>query len=113
MRCTVYNLYNNLLEVIVLNSMEIQIGQLLRERTLKLALAESCTGGLVGNRITNVAGSSAYFLGGVVAYAYEAKVALLGVSWDTLNTKGAVSRETALEMARGAHKLLNADIALS
>jgi len=109
----VYNLHSNLFEVIVSNSLEVQIGQLLRERTFRLALAESCTGGLIGDRITDVPGSSEYFLGGVVAYAYEAKVALLGVSWDTLNTKGAVSRETALEMAHGARGLLNADIAVS
>ena len=89
------------------------VGELLRERKLKLALAESCTGGLVGDRITDIAGSSEYFLGGVVAYAYEAKVALLGVSWDTLNTKGAVSRETVLEMARGAQNALGADVAVS
>ena len=108
-----YNLRSNLFEVIVSNSLEVQIGQFLQERTLRLALAESCTGGLIGNRITDVPGSSGYFLGGVVAYAYEAKVALLGVSWDTLNTKGAVSRETALEMAHGARGILNADIAVS
>ena len=94
-------------------SLDIRIGKLLKERKLKLALAESCTGGLVGDRITNISGSSEYFLGGVVAYAYEAKVALLGVSWDTLNSKGAVSRETVLEMARGARKALDADIAVS
>ncbi len=93
--------------------LEILIGDLLRERGLKLATAESCTGGLVSDRITNVAGSSDYFLGGVVAYAYEAKVALLGVSWDTLAQYGAVSRETVLEMARGARKVLGADIAVS
>ena len=95
------------------NSLELQIGHLLRKRELKLALAESCTGGLIGNRITNVPGSSEYFLGGIVAYAYEAKVALLGVSWDALNTKGAVSQETVLEMARGARRILNTDIAVS
>lgn len=94
-------------------SLDFQIGNLLRGRGLKLALAESCTGGLVGNRVTNVPGSSEYFLGGVVAYAYEAKAALLGVSWDTLNSKGAVSRDTVLEMARGARKVLNADVAVS
>ena len=71
------------------------------KRELKLALAESCTGGLIGDRITDVPGSSEYFLGGVVAYAYEAKVALLGVSWDTLNTKGAVSQETVLKWHAG------------
>ena len=95
------------------NSLEIQVGRLLLERGLKLVLAESCTGGLLGSRITDVPGSSEYFLGGVVAYAYEAKVDLLGVSWDTLNTKGAVSRETVLEMARGIRNLMKAHIAVS
>ena len=94
-------------------SLDLQVGSLLKERGLKLALAESCTGGLVGDRITNISGSSEYFLGGVIAYAYEAKVALLGVSWDTLNSKGAVSRETVLEMARGTQRALNSDIAVS
>ena len=94
-------------------SLEIQVGQLLQSRGLKLVLAESCTGGLLGSRITDVPGSSEYFLGGVVAYAYEAKANLLGVSWETLNTKGAVSRETVLEMARGIRNLLKADIAVS
>ncbi len=83
------------------------------ERGLKLALAESCTGGLVGSRLTDVPGSSEYFLGGVVAYAYEAKVELLGVSWGTLNSRGEVSKETVLEMARGARKVLGSDIAVS
>jgi PncC family amidohydrolase len=68
---------------------------------------------LVGDRITNIPGSSDYYLGGVVAYAYEAKVALLGVSWDTLHAYGAVSRETVLEMSRGARKALSADISVS
>ena len=95
------------------NPLEIQVGQLLLERGLKLVLAESCTGGLLGSRITDVPGSSEYFLGGVVAYAYEAKADLLGVSWETLNTKGAVSRETVLEMARGVRHRMNAHIAVS
>jgi PncC family amidohydrolase len=95
------------------HSVEIQIGQLLLARGLKLVLAESCTGGLVSSRITDVSGSSEYFLGGVVAYAYQAKVDLLGVSWDTLNTKGAVSRETVLEMARGVRNRMEADIAVA
>ena len=94
-------------------ALETQIGELLQARGLKLALAESCTGGLVGNRITDIAGSSTYFLGGLISYAYEAKVDLLGVQWETLNAKGAVSREVVLEMARGARKVLNADIAVS
>jgi len=95
------------------NFLEIQVGKLLHERGLKLVLAESCTGGLLGSHITDVPGSSEYFLGGVVAYAYEAKVACLGVSWDTLNTKGAVSRETVLEMAHGVRALMKGDIAVA
>ncbi len=89
------------------------IGNLLSARGLKLAVAESCTGGLVAHRLTNVPGSSAYFIGGVVAYAYEAKAALLHVSWDTLRAHGAVSRETVIEMARGVRTILGADISIS
>lgn len=87
------------------------IGELLRKQGKTIALAESCTGGLVSDRITNVAGSSEYFLGGVIAYAYQAKVDLLGVSWETLNMHGAVSREVVFEMAEGARKVLKADLA--
>ncbi len=93
--------------------LEEQVGALLRSRGLKLATAESCTGGLLASRITDVPGSSDYFLGGVVAYAYEAKVGVLNVSWDTLHAYGAVSSETVLEMARGACKALGADVAIS
>jgi PncC family amidohydrolase len=85
----------------------------MQARGLKIATAESCTGGLVSDRITNVSGSSEYFPGGIVAYSYEAKASLLNVSWETLNTHGAVSEETVLEMARGAKKLFGADIAVS
>jgi PncC family amidohydrolase len=101
------------IEVHVTDPLERQAGRLLQERGLKLVLAESCTGGLLGSRITDVPGSSEYFLGSVVAYAYEAKADVLNVSWNTLNTKGAVSRETVLEMAHGARNLLKADIAIS
>ena len=94
-------------------SLEITLGNLLRLRGLRLATAESCTGGLIGHRITNIPGSSDFYLGGVIGYAYEAKVALLNVSWDTLHQYGAVSREIVLEMARGARKALNADLAVS
>ncbi len=90
-----------------------EVGTLLRAKGLKLATAESCTGGLLADRITDIPGSSDYFLGGIVAYAYEAKVALLNVSWGTLRAYGAVSRETVLEMARGARLALSADIAVS
>ena len=88
-------------------------GNLLRAQGLKLVAAESCTGGLIGSRITDVPGSSEYFLGSIVAYAYEVKAALLEVSWDTLNTYGAVSHETVIEMARGARKRLNGDVAIA
>lgn len=94
-------------------SLELRIGSLLNQRHLTIATAESCTGGQISDRITDVSGSSVYFLGGIVAYAYEAKVALLNVSWDTLNTKGAVSHETVLEMARGARQALGTDLAVS
>ena len=93
--------------------LELRIGTLLNKKKLTLTTAESCTGGLVASRITDVPGSSAYFLGGIVAYSYEAKAALLNVSWDTLNGKGAVSHETVIEMAQGARKALGADIGVS
>ena len=96
-----------------IDSPEIQIGPLIRNAGLKLGTAESCTGGLIASRITDIPGSSDYFLGGIVAYAYEAKVALLNVSWDTLKMYGAVSRETVMEMAHGARAVLGADLAIS
>ena len=95
------------------NLPETLVGSILQERHLKLVAAESCTGGLIGSRITDVSGSSEYFLGSIVAYAYEVKVSLLDVSWDTLKTYGAVSRETVLEMAKGVRNRLGGDIAIS
>ena len=95
------------------NMLEELLREYMHARGLTLATAESCTGGLVSDRITNISGSSEYFPGGIVAYSYEAKASLLGVSWDTLNLHGAVSEETVLEMARGARKLFNADIGIS
>jgi PncC family amidohydrolase len=93
--------------------LEVLVGDLLRTRGLRLAIAESCTGGLIGHWLTNVAGSSTYYMGSVTAYAYEAKVRLLGVSWDTLEKYGAVSSETVIEMARGIRLALAADIGVS
>jgi PncC family amidohydrolase len=93
--------------------LEILVGKLLREKGLTLATAESCTGGLIGDRITDIPGSSDYYLGGVVAYAYEAKERLLGVRHETLTRCGAVSKETVLEMARGVRQALGAAISLS
>jgi nicotinamide mononucleotide (NMN) deamidase PncC len=90
----IHHTSHSFLEVELNESLDVEIGKILKQRNLHLGLAESCTGGLLGHRITNVPGSSEYFAGGVVTYSYEAKVAVLGVSWDTLNTFGAVSPET-------------------
>ncbi len=89
------------------------IGSLLRARNLKLATAESCTGGLVADRVTNVPGSSDYYIGGIIAYANEAKISLLHVSPDTLSLHGAVSRETVIEMAHGIRTVMGADLGIS
>lgn len=84
--------------------LEEQIAPLLRARGEKLAIAESCTGGLVGHRITNISGASDYYLGSITAYAYEAKRNLLWVRPESLVKFGAVSREVALEMAYGVRR---------
>jgi PncC family amidohydrolase len=86
------------------DALEKQIGDHLISAGLKLCLAESCTGGLVAHLVTNVPGSSEYFLAGVVAYSYEAKETLLGVRKRTLTRFGAVSSETVLEMALGVRQ---------
>jgi competence/damage-inducible protein CinA-like protein len=86
---------------------------LLRERGLTLATAESCTGGLVGGRLTGVAGSSDVFVGGVVAYSDEVKAAALGVPAALLAEHGAVSPEVAAAMAAGARERLGADVAVA
>ncbi len=91
------------------DTLENQIGALLRQGNLKLAAAESCTGGLIGHRVTNVPGSSDYYLGSIVAYSYEAKERLLGVNHNTLIRYGAVSQETVLEMARGVRNVFSPD----
>lgn len=93
--------------------LEVLVGEILLQHELWLATAESCTGGLISHLITNVAGSSAYYLGGVTAYANETKVRLLGVNPETLELHGAVSEQTVLEMARGIRYTLAADIGLS
>ena len=92
---------------------EAEIGALLEAQGLTLATAESCTGGLVAHRITNRSGSSAYFRGGIVAYDNEIKENLLGVRHETLLAHGAVSPETAQEMARGARQRLGTSLAVS
>ncbi len=87
-------------------SIEQRVGNLLLEKGLKLCLAESCTGGLIANLITDIPGSSEYFVSGIVAYSYEAKEKLLGVKKQTLMDYGAVSKETVLEMADGARRTM-------
>jgi len=94
-------------------TMEGVVGESLLQKKLTLSVAESCTGGLIGNLLTNVPGSSGYFLGGVVVYSNQAKMDLLGVSKQTLDTHGAVSDPAAREMAAGVRRALKADLGLS
>lgn len=90
-----------------------QVGARLRAAGLTIVTAESCTGGLVAARLTDVAGSSAYVLGGIVSYADAVKEALLGVQPEILREHGAVSEIVARQMALGAREKFGADIALS
>tara|TARA_B100001123_G_C15261505_1_gene1006763 strand:- start:260 stop:1477 length:1218 start_codon:yes stop_codon:yes gene_type:complete len=94
-------------------TLEESVGDCLREKSLTIALAESCTGGLLGDRMTNIPGSSDYFLGSVVCYSNEAKMNLMGVRKETLESFGSVSEEVAAEMAAGAREKFNADIGVS
>ncbi len=94
-------------------TLEQVVGERLRRAGKTLSLAESCTGGLVAERLTEVPGSSDYFLGGVVSYSDGAKVDLLGVSPSTIESHGAVSEETAREMAQGARRRFGSDCALA
>lgn len=92
---------------------EAKIGEVLREKGWTLGSAESCTGGLIMHRLTNISGSSSYILGGVVAYSNAVKQALLRVRQGTLVAYGAVSEAVAGEMATGARTLLAVDWAVS
>src|SRR5947207_14294871 len=94
-------------------SLEVAAGRLLVDAGMSLAVAESCTGGLLGSLITDVPGSSSYFLGGVIAYSDTLKSDLLDVPPAVIREHGAVSAECALRMARGARGITGADIALS
>jgi nicotinamide-nucleotide amidase len=99
--------------------LEAEIARLIREyqaktgKLLTIGTVESATGGRIADRITNVPGSSDYFKGSVVAYSNEVKIALLGVKKVTIENYGAVSEQTALEMAQGGRKLLNVDICVA
>lgn len=94
-------------------TLERAVVSFLRERGLTLACAESCTGGLISKRITDISGASEVFLGTCVTYTNEVKQKLLGVSAQTLEKHGAVSEQTAVEMARGVRERLGADIGVS
>lgn len=89
------------------------VGKLLKERNLTLSVAESCTGGLMGSRLTDIPGSSSYFLGGMIVYSNQAKIDLLGVSEKTLEENGAVSVVTAIEMAKGVREKLGSDLGIA
>jgi PncC family amidohydrolase len=95
------------------DTLEVVVGRLLRQRGMTLAAAESCTGGLIGHRITNVPGSSAYYKGSITAYSYDVKELVLHVQHDTLHRHGAVSEQTAREMACGVRRAFRADIGLA
>jgi nicotinamide-nucleotide amidase len=95
------------------DALEQIVGRLLLAKHQILALAESCTGGYISHRITRVAGSSAYYYGGAATYSNDAKIRFLGVNPATLESHGAVSRETALEMSRGIRQRTGAGIGLS
>jgi PncC family amidohydrolase len=95
------------------NVLQVIVGRLLKQRGLTLAVAESCTGGLIGHRITDVPGSSAYYQGSITAYSYDVKELILRVRHDTLYNYGAVSEQTAREMAQGVRRAFRADVGLS
>lgn len=94
-------------------NLETVVGDMLTQKSWTIATAESCTGGLIANRLTDIAGSSAYFLGGFVTYSNASKMAELGVKSSDLDTHGAVSEAVAAQMAEGARKKLGASIGLS
>ncbi len=95
------------------HTLEQQVGNLLRQHQWTISTAESCTGGLILHKLTNIAGSSDYVLGGVVAYANQIKQSILHVQKSTLIAHGAVSEQTAAEMVIGVRDLFKTDVALS
>jgi PncC family amidohydrolase len=95
------------------NSLEKLIGDLLRNKEWTLAIAESCTGGLVCDRITDVSGSSDYFMGGMVTYSNESKAKHLGIPLNYIKRYGAVSTQVAKKMAQGVRRTFNTTFGLS
>ena len=94
-------------------TLEEKVVKTLNEKGLVLATAESCTGGLIAKRITDISGSSSVFNCGIVSYSNEIKESVLGVSHKTLETYGAVSEQTVREMVKGVLRISGADIAVS
>jgi nicotinamide-nucleotide amidase len=94
-------------------TMEEVIGELLMEREMTLSVAESCTGGLIGHRLTSVSGSSQYFERGAIVYSNRSKVEMLGVRQKTIDSHGAVSDQTVREMAVGVQKAADTDMGLA
>lgn len=90
-----------------------RVADVLIQRGLTLSTAESITGGLIGSLLTDIPGSSGFFMGGIITYSNESKVRLLGVRPETLSAHGAVSAETALEMARGTRDCFATDLGVS
>ncbi len=95
------------------DTLEELTGKILKEKGLTLSVAESCTGGFISQRITDISGSSEYFKGGIISYSNDVKENLVLVDGDLLREKGAVSSEVAMEMAKGVRKVLHTDIGLS
>ncbi|MGD9160476.1 MAG: CinA family protein [Desulfobacteraceae bacterium] len=93
--------------------MDDSLSKLLITKSLTISVAESCTGGLIGHLITSIPGSSVYFMGGVISYSNQAKCDLLGISPGTLEQYGAVSDQTAKEMAMGVKERFKSDIGIS
>ena len=96
-----------------LEPLEAVVGRLLKQKNRRVAIAESCTGGWVSERLTNIAGSSNYFDFGLVTYSNAAKTTMLGVAAELINAHGAVSEPVARAMAEGVRKLANADYGIS
>lgn len=101
------------LQIEPLDPIAARVATLLLAKGWRLATAESCTGGQIGHAITNISGSSAFYQGGVVAYSYEAKTALLGVPQALLAAYGAVSHPVAYAMARGVRQLLGTEVGIA
>lgn len=95
------------------NTLVMELSKLLQKQGWMLAVAESCTGGLLGDMITSLSGSSEFFLGGVIAYSNQVKSNLLNVSTELLKKNGAVSTEVALSMARGVGELLRSSVGIA